>query len=488
MCLNTLHGVRCEEPVVESNIARPPEPLNLEDRAHRGENWKNFKREWPYYEIAAGIASKTEKIRVAALLNVIGRDALDMYETFQWDAEGDNFKIAKVLEKFEQRCVLARNEIFERYNFFKRNQNNGESLDAYITTLLKLSETCAFGELRESLVRDRLVYAIRDDRVREKLLGKRDLDLDKCIEILKSSELTHFQAKEIANEELQANFVKRSWSKQPEKSKDANLGKQKRETKTPKEIKDCKFCGRRHLPKKENCPAWKQRCRKCRKIGHFEKVCRSSEVHQLSQEVEYLYINSLVKSKPQQQAFVTFKVNKKKDIAFQIDTGSTCNVLPYDEYQQVTKDFDRQNLQTTNNVLIMHNKSRVFPRGSTTVQLDKQLGLVKIMDSDSKPKPQVSSHLRQVRIDRSNKPMEKDQILREYGDVFEGIGCLPGEYNIEVDLEKSPVIHAPRKIPVAIREMVKEELEKMEENGIIARITESTSWVSSMVVVPKKNN
>ena len=84
--------------------------------------------------------------------------------------------------------------------------------------------------------------------------------------------------------------------------------------------------------------------------------------------------------------------------------------------------------------------------------------------------------------------MKKDQILCEYGDVFEGIGCLPGEYNIEVDLEKSPVIHAPRKIPVAIRDTVKEELKKMEENGIIARITEPTSWVSSMVVVPKKNN
>ena len=162
----------------------------------------------------------------------------------------------------------------------------------------------------------------------------------------------------------------------------------------------------------------------------------------------------------------------------------------------------------------MHNKSRVFPQGSTTMQLDrgghgyrvqflvvenceipllslvtsKQLGLVKIIDSDSTPKPQVASHLRQVRIGRSNKPMEKDQILREYGDVFEGIGCLPGEYNIEVDLRKSPVIHAPRKIPIAIRETVKEELNKMEENGIIARITEPTPWVSSMVVVPKKNN
>ena len=29
--------------MASNNFAKPPEPLNLEDRAHRGENWKNFK-------------------------------------------------------------------------------------------------------------------------------------------------------------------------------------------------------------------------------------------------------------------------------------------------------------------------------------------------------------------------------------------------------------------------------------------------------------
>ena len=67
--------------MASNNFAKPPELLNLEDRAHR-ENWENFKREWSYYEITARIATKAEKVRVAALLNVIGRDALDMYETF----------------------------------------------------------------------------------------------------------------------------------------------------------------------------------------------------------------------------------------------------------------------------------------------------------------------------------------------------------------------------------------------------------------------
>ena len=266
--------------LASNSFGKPPEPLNLEDRAHRGENWKNFKREWSYYEIAAGIATKAEKVRVAALLNVIGRDALDM-----WESEGDNFKIAKVLEKFEERCVPARNEILERDNFFKRDQNKGESLDAYITTLLKLSETCAFGELRESLVRDRLVYGIRDDQVREKLLGKRQLDLDKCIEILKSGELTHYQAKDISVDEAQTNYVRRDRQKFNEGLKNKGTGsvkhtkvnsknatkRQKETTPTSEEIEHCQYCGRCHQNKKEMCPAWGNGVECARKSDIFGK-------------------------------------------------------------------------------------------------------------------------------------------------------------------------------------------------------------------------
>ena len=109
-----------------------------------------------------------------------------MYETFQWDNPSHALKIDKVLEKFEERCVPARNETYERYVFFKRDQLPSESLDSYVTALMKLSESCGFGTLRESLVRDRLVLGVKDDRVREKLLGKRDLDLDKA-NILKRS-------------------------------------------------------------------------------------------------------------------------------------------------------------------------------------------------------------------------------------------------------------------------------------------------------------
>ena len=104
-----------------STTAKIPLPLNLSDRLHQGENWKSFRREWKFYELAAGIHKKAQEVRVASLLNVIGKEGMDMYETFQWQNSSDALKIDKVLEKFEERCVPVRNETYERYIFFKRD-------------------------------------------------------------------------------------------------------------------------------------------------------------------------------------------------------------------------------------------------------------------------------------------------------------------------------------------------------------------------------
>ena len=83
---------------------------------------EKFRRNWKYYEITADIHKKSDEVRVCSLLNVIGKDAIDMYETFQWDGPCDAMKISTVLEKFEEQCVPDRNETCERYVFFKREQ------------------------------------------------------------------------------------------------------------------------------------------------------------------------------------------------------------------------------------------------------------------------------------------------------------------------------------------------------------------------------
>ena len=64
------------------------------------------------------MAKKDEPTRVATLLAVIGEEAVDVYNTFTWDEEGDELKIEKALEKFESFCNPRKITIYERYVFF----------------------------------------------------------------------------------------------------------------------------------------------------------------------------------------------------------------------------------------------------------------------------------------------------------------------------------------------------------------------------------
>ncbi|XP_053376863.1 uncharacterized protein K02A2.6-like [Mercenaria mercenaria] len=81
----------------------------------------------------------------------------------------------------------------------------------------------------------------------------------------------------------------------------------------------------------------------------------------------------------------------------------------------------------------------------------------------------------------------KESVLGQYPDIFQGIGQLPGECQIHLREDATPVIHPPRKVPIAIKDKLKAELDHMESQDIIAKVTEPTEWVNSLVTVEKSN-
>jgi hypothetical protein len=86
---------------------------------------------------------------------------------------------------------------------------------------------------------------------------------------------------------------------------------------------------------------------------------------------------------------------------------------------------------------------------------------------------------------KNNVKLTEAELFSEYKEVFTGLGCLDGEVNIKLKENAKPVVHPPQNLPVAIREKVKDELENMVKQGVLARVTEPTEWVSSMVAVVK---
>ena len=224
-----------------------------------------------------------------------------------------------------------------------------------------------------------------------------------------------------------------------------------------------------------------------------------------SNDVEIFHsVNDIPKTK----ALVTLLVNNRDQVSFQLDTGASVNILPYAHYVRVTGDKACKSLERTAMRLIMHNKAEVKPLGQAWLNVKRNrttrklrfivvrskvmpllslqsclgMKLVQILDCDTLntvtldpvEMPHTGPPVMSSYQTASSYKVKEDHILREYSDVLDGLGTMPGEYHIQVDPAVPPVVHAPRKVPVALRETVREELMCMVGDGIIAPVTEPT--------------
>lgn len=82
-----------------------------------------------------------------------------------------------------------------------------------------------------------------------------------------------------------------------------------------------------------------------------------------------------------------------------------------------------------------------------------------------------------------------DEIPDKFPQVFQGLGKLDGEHSIDLKEDARPyAVTTPRRVPLPLIDKVKEELAKMEEQGVISKIDKPTDWCAPMVVVPKRND
>ncbi|XP_020903454.1 uncharacterized protein K02A2.6 [Exaiptasia diaphana] len=84
---------------------------------------------------------------------------------------------------------------------------------------------------------------------------------------------------------------------------------------------------------------------------------------------------------------------------------------------------------------------------------------------------------------------DKQDLIAQYPECFDGIGKFQGEYHIIIDPSVPPVVHPPRKAALSMKDEIKEELDEMVKKDIICKIQEGepTAWVNSLVYRRKSN-
>ena len=133
--------------------------------AHASENWRKFLMQFEIYLVAKAKDEKPDKLKVNMLLHCAGPEAIEEYSHFVFNAGESNERYDDVCKKFKELCEGARNVIYERLVFNQRNQKEGERIDNFVSELKRLSLTCEFGDLKDSLIRDRIVGGVLSDEL-----------------------------------------------------------------------------------------------------------------------------------------------------------------------------------------------------------------------------------------------------------------------------------------------------------------------------------
>ncbi|KAG8175794.1 hypothetical protein JTE90_013347 [Oedothorax gibbosus] len=494
------------------------------------ESWADWRSSYELFETAVKYNKENDETRIALLLSVIGKTSYKDYKTFIF-ADGQTRTIKDVLDKFDDHYRPYKNTTLSTFVFNNIVQKQGQNFDAFVTELKLQADQCDFGSAYERNVKDRIIQGMRDDVLRERLLREPQLTLARAMEIGKSAELSRMHSLAMAQPtSSQVDAIYHSNRKMPKyqhpKSNQPtsqhqgnypqNHTSQQRGNYQQNQNKHiqhnsrrlCSRCGRQHQPRQ--CPAYGKTCNNYSMINHFASVCRQprqqssnkQQQHRVSaintQDVSNIaYIGALSTSN-ERDWLQQVQVNDYP-VVFKLDTGAQVNVLTKTLFECLPS---KPILQPTTITVCTYSGDVLPVTGECILSCDvndqhNQLKFV-IVDLDVHPVLSASACVDLQLVQRINPKncsvnaiasSKLQEVIEEYKDVFEGVGRLPGTHKIIIHDDATPVIAAPRKIPLALEQQVQDELLRMEQNGIIEKVTKPTDWmIRAQTFVPSSHH
>ncbi|KAL6460959.1 hypothetical protein MHYP_G00309250 [Metynnis hypsauchen] len=417
--------------------------------------------------------------KVSVLISAMGGNTYSLLRNLTAPDKPAELSFRKIVETMQNHLCPKPLLIVEHFRFHKRNQNEGESVSAYVAELKKLSEYCEFGDGLSDALRDRLVCGLLKESIQKRLLTEDKLTFKSAVEIAVSMEAAARDATELqsgAKVSVHKLYSKRSAAGPSER---------------------CYRCGGgSHIAAK--CRFKTEKCRKCNKVGHIQRACLSvknknhsnnrdtvkktrqnftkhSEVRAVDQHLnsdDDIGLGSLdiyqVKVDRKQPIWLTPEVNGKM-VKMELDTGSAVSVISQSEYEQY---FKGTALKPSDIHLKTYTGERIRPVGVVPVNVKYQnqhsmLNLYVVKSHG--PTLFGRDWLTQIQLDwRSiysictipstevSTETELKRVLQSAADVFQdGIGTLKHiKGKIVLNENVSPKFHKARPVPYSIREKV----------------------------------
>ena len=333
--LISLHGVRSGFPrTMTSFRVQLPEKFDFS----RQEEWPKWSRRFERFRQASGLAKEEEESQINTLIYAMGDQADDVLHSFKLSTTQLK-QYHTVKTKFDEHFVVRRNVIFERAKFNQRRQEEGETVDTFITALHVLAKHCNFGTLRDEMIRDRIVVGLLDAKLSEKLQLDPELTLPKAVNQARQNEAVKKQQTLMRNDFKEPTGIKKEVDavKTEKFRKDDSSGSpeetpnSKKPLTRPPSNRYC--CGKSPGHVWQNCPAKAAICHKCLKKGHWASVCKSSQTVGEIEE-DYAFFGAIGTVRNEDIWSVDLTLNNSL-VHFKIDTGADVTVIPESVYKKL---------------------------------------------------------------------------------------------------------------------------------------------------------
>lgn len=181
-------------------------------------------------------------------------------------------------------------------------------------------------------------------------------------------------------------------------------------------------------------------------------------------------------------------------VQMQTDTGTLCNVLPqkfvpsgtnFVESDRTLKMYSYSTMPVlgTCRVSMRNPKNKKYNAAFLVVKGDYTLLIGSRASQQMNLITVQQENIQQVTTNTAGLKEKKE----EFGDVFKGQGCMEGKLHLEIEMTVTPIINPPRRVPFAIKDKLKSELDRLEGLQTIRKEEEPTNWVSSLFGVEKPN-
>ena len=394
-----------------------------------------------------------------------------------------------------------------------------------------------------------LVYGVYDDEIRRKLLERgATLSLDQAIDILRVAEAASQQATNLKSGDAAAiQALPKSTYKKGKTQKQNNSNSSHhpaRDKPSPSQSKEnnksdgCWNCGGKTRHSRQQCPANGKECNKCTKIGHFEKVCNSKKSTKLPQAG----CITLDSSSPHRIAGIEETdlieagiqpSGSKKEVIISIlpDTGAQIDAIPADMYQNEITEAKllprgTNAVTATGSPIVSDGTFKAtirWPKGNISKSIkttfhvlqglkqpvlskstQKALGMLPagyphdsvyaikeepVKDLSSKFFPHLMASV-VVNPTEERKNEDRKILTADFPHIFDGV-CRPmvgPACHFELKEGAVPVaFRGSRPVSEPLLPKLKKELNHLEEQKIVRKVTAPTAWVHPIVIAMKKD-